>query len=234
MTEHTYLQHPRLFEISAVITATGLDDTGFYLILDHTLFYPQGGGQPADQGRVDGYPIYDVRHVGDEIRHYLDSEYSVEKSGAAVKIVVDRTRRDLNTRYHTAGHLLAAVAEGLSSEIRAVKGHQFPGEAYVEFDGMLEDEVCFVGELQKAIKSELDSSAVVKMKNLAPEDARAIAERLPYLLPKKTLRVCHIHGFAPMPCGGTHVYSLKEIGSVIITKCKSKKGRTRISYQVKN
>ena len=48
------------------------------------------------------------------------------------------------------------------------------------------------------------------------------------------MRVCHIKGQAPVPCGGTHVNNLGEIGPVDIIKCKSKKGKTKICYKLAN
>ena len=237
MTELMYLQRPSLFETSAEITSTGSDDRGKYFILDHSLFYPQGGGQPADQGKIftekDVYGVVDVRKVDGEIRHYIDPDCPSDIHTGTVKMNIDKQRRDINTRYHSAGHLIAAIAEGLSPEIIAVKGHHFPGEAYVEFKGILPDAEVFANQLQTAINSKLSSQTAVIIEEFGAEKSAMLAESLPYEIPKSdSLRVCRIEGFTPAPCGGTHVKDLKEIGSIIIGRCRSKKGKTKVNYDV--
>ncbi len=78
------------------------------------------------------------------------------------------------------------------------------------------------------------SRATVKTEELGSDGVVTIAQDLPYELPKnKSLRVCHIIGFSPVPCGGTHVSTLDDIASLAIKKCKSKNGKTKIYYEVK-
>ncbi len=75
MTELMYIEHPDLFELSAQVTQHGSDAKGVYLVFNQSLFYPQGGGQPADQGKIitanTCYEVFDVRNVDGEVRHYL-------------------------------------------------------------------------------------------------------------------------------------------------------------------
>ena len=52
MTELMYTKYPDLFELSAQVTEQGSDAKGMYLVLNQSLFYPQGGGQSADQGKI--------------------------------------------------------------------------------------------------------------------------------------------------------------------------------------
>jgi len=63
--------------------------------------------------------------------------------------------------------------------------------------------------------------------------AKKIMNDLSYKLPtNKKLRVCNIAGFPSVPCGGTHVMHLGELKKIKILKCKTKKGQTKISYQL--
>lgn len=79
-----------------------------YLILNQSLFYPQGGGQPADQGKIITanacYEVFDVRNVDGEIRHYIIDNSAPTHSVEDVTIKIDKERRVLNSKYHTAGH----------------------------------------------------------------------------------------------------------------------------------
>lgn len=146
-----YIKHPDMTETTAQIIRCDKDQKGEYIILDRSIFYPQGGGQPADQGRIfindkEEYKVFDVRKIENETRHYivnikndLETKFNTSFLKQNIKIIIDKDRRDINSKYHTAGHLIAAVAEKISkqissevniSQIKAVKGHQFPGEAY--------------------------------------------------------------------------------------------------------
>ena len=238
MTEPMYIEHPDLFESSAQVTQHGSDVKGLYLVLNQSLFYPQGGGQPADQGKIitahTCYEVFDVRHVDGEVRHYITCNNTSIHQAHAVTIKIDKERRVLNSKYHTAGHLIAAVVEKENSGLKAIKGHQFPGEAYVEFSGTVSDADNFMTQISSRVSECIASRATVKIEELNSDDAAIMAQDLPYELPKnKALRVCHIEGHTPVPCGGTHVNALKDISSLTIKKCKSKKGKTKIYYEVK-
>ena len=232
-----YREYPYVFEAQAQILQHGVDERGMYLILDQSLFYPQGGGQPADQGAIHAtnavYQVFDVRKIDEAVRHYIVPNGQDVCRESAVTLQVDPCRRLLNSKFHTAGHLIAAVAEQLFPQLRAVKGHQFPGEAYVEFDGVIDIEDDFLTSFGAAVQDVISRNAVVKTTTLSPEAMHALADDLPYALAEdKAHRVCHIEGFPPVPCGGTHVRTLQDIATLCIKKCKRKKNRTRIHYEV--
>ncbi len=237
MTEILYIQYPDLFESSAQLNNHGVDSKGRYLVLNQSLFYPQGGGQPADQGAIIGknaaYKVWDVRSIDGEVRHYITDDNPAIQPECPVTIKIDKDRRMLNSKYHTAGHLIAGIVEKINPEIKAIKGHQFPGEAYVEFDGTPSDSDAFLAELTPNVREAINSNAAVKTEELSSKDMTAIGEDLPYALPKgKALRVCRIAGFSPVPCGGTHVQMLEDIASLEVKKCQSKQGKTKIYYAV--
>lgn len=237
MTELMYIEYPDLFELSAQVTQHESDAKGMYLVLDQSLFYPQGGGQPADQGKIitanTCYDVFDVRNVDGEIRHYVTCNNTPIHPVDAVTIKIDKERRLLNSKYHTAGHLIAAVVEKENPELTATKGHQFPRESYVEFGGTVSDADNFIAQISSRVSECIASRAAVRTEELNSDYAAIIAQDLPYELPKnKSLRVCHIEGFSPVSCGGTHVNTLEDISSLAIKKCKSKKGKTKIYYEV--
>lgn len=242
MTELIYLDSPDQTKASVKIISKEQDDKGIYLIFDRSIFYPQGGGQPSDCGEIIfdksniKYQICDVKNLNNEIRHYLNKDSLDDikidiNTSATIKI--DENRRLLNTQYHTAGHLIAAIAEKIDNKLTAIKGHQFPGEAYVELDGIIDDIENFQQNLESAVLTEINANKTVSTKNLNTEQVKIISEKLPYKLPKnKKLRVCHIEGLPAVPCGGTHVKSLKEIKNISIKKCRSKKGKSKIFYEI--
>ncbi len=97
------------------------------------MFYPQGGGQPSDEGRIknDTFETDVIRiiQVGDEIQHYITSAITEVQIGSKVSCVLNQERRMINARYHTAGHLLGNIVEELYPNLKARKGHSFPHEA---------------------------------------------------------------------------------------------------------
>ncbi|MDR2737521.1 MAG: hypothetical protein LBB18_01080, partial [Puniceicoccales bacterium] len=149
-----------LFESPAKVVTQGVDESGHYLILDRTIFYPQGGGQPSDVGVVkcgeSVFKITGVRKNGDLIKHYA-AQLDVENlDGTDCFCVLDKATRILHMRHHTAGHLVSNVAEFLYPEIIAMKAHCFPGEAYVEFQGT---GVCESDEIGTAIMDAIKSDS---------------------------------------------------------------------------
>ena len=97
MTTRLYLHDTYLFELSANII-THVQDDNPYILLDRTIFYPQGGGQPSDQGvvKADGLhlEVLQVRQVEDEIRHYIAAT-DVKLVNRSVLCTIDPVRRIL-------------------------------------------------------------------------------------------------------------------------------------------
>ena len=77
MTEKLYYEDAYLHEFTAVVTACEAGKDGFLVELDRTAFFPEGGGQPADTGRIGEARIRDVHERDGRIRHYADREIPV-------------------------------------------------------------------------------------------------------------------------------------------------------------
>lgn len=234
MTELIYLNNQRLLQCSAVVTNIGSDDKSFYIVLEKTVMYPQGGGQPADHGQIvisdQIFIINDVRSINGEVKHYTNSNTGNLSIGLEARVAVDEDRRMLNTKYHTAGHLISHIVENIYPNLKAVKGHQFPNEAYVEFIGT---ESININEINHQIQFLIDSGGIVETKELDFEKDHHVLANLPYELPEnKKLRICKIVDYSPVPCGGTHVDNLAMLGKTVVTKAKSKNGRTKVSYSL--
>ena len=185
------------------------------VVLDATLFHPQGGGQQADGGILGDYPVRDVRKdENGDIVHVIDSVGKLQM-GDIVAFAVDRSARQRNARLHTAGHLIAGVCERMYPGVRAVGGHHWSGEARVDFDAGTEPVT-------------VDANAV-----MAALD-EAVARALPVIQSsgEPAPRNVTIEGFSPVSCGGTHVRHLGELGHVEIRKIRAKGDRIRVSYDV--
>ncbi|MBN8827739.1 MAG: hypothetical protein J0H68_03420 [Sphingobacteriia bacterium] len=148
MTITTYLYDTYKFNDIARIIDISKDERGNYLLLDSTIFYPQGGGQPSDIGTIyipsqnKVILISIVKLINKEIRHYTKNEkLPFSLINQEVQITIDSDNRITNAKYHTIGHLIGNLVEEINPEIKAIKGHQFPNEAYVEFSNILNAEI---------------------------------------------------------------------------------------------
>jgi alanyl-tRNA synthetase len=155
-----------------------------------TIFYPQGGGQPCDHGKIVGtgfeYAIRDVKQIGDEIRHYIEigsAQNSLPNSpeNCTVKCLIDNERRLLNARHHTAGHLLGNIVEELYPNLKAQKCHAFPGEAYIEFRG---DEVPNEPPLSEAWENAVAKNLPTKIFETDRRQFESMYYKLPYEIPE--------------------------------------------------
>lgn len=208
-----YLEDTYRFNILSDVIATGADEGGQWIALQDNIFHPQGGGQPADLGWVNGIPVVVKKQESGLVVLYPQSPFSPPVE-TKVSSVVLADARVYHAALHTAGHLL-------NWEMRpfgwmAVRGHHFPGESRVEF-------------------SAIDTSAIPADRLDVAEIERIICQRLQKGAEIRSwfegaTRLCQINLTEAMPCAGTHTDDLAKISSFCIKSIKFKKGTLRISY----
>ncbi len=213
MTVKEYLEDPKRLTGSATVVAIIPGDKPV-VRLDRTLFHAQGGGQKADRGRLGPTQVLHAAHNAADVDHFVESLEGLEV-GAVVQLEVDAGWRQLNAAYHTAGHLLAAVVEAMYPGMKAVSGHQWPGEARVEFEGPI-------------------AAADVSLDLLNERMTREIERAIPVVIdwPAPEPRTIKIGAYPNMACGGTHVANLSEVGGAMVRSMKQKSGRLRVSYDL--
>lgn len=208
----------------AKITGIKKEEGGEVLILDRTVFYPQGGGQPSDIGVIkSGSALFRVEHVrycGGLVEHIgevISGDFNIDES---VSCSVSEKDRFLHARLHSAGHLIDFALQKMNVDWIPGKGYHFPAGSYVEYLGDLDQD-----EKELFIKDlELNLSLLI-----AQDYKSSITFDESRTQNSKPLRTVYYGDFG-IECGGTHVSSLLEIGRVKIRKIKSKKGVVRISY----
>lgn len=236
MTKLVYLGDTYLYEHDANVSHFGVDEKGSYCVLNETIFYPQGGGQASDQGTlsVNGNAslITFVGYIDGEVRHYGDFSTILGSEGKSVHLKIDKERRILNSKAHTAGHLIQCVVEEINNKLKAVKGYHFPDGSYVEFIGDSDiDPETQLEKINENLKKMIGDATPNRISMVSREELLKLCPDLPYEIPEnKPTRVMAIGNFVPVPCGGTHLASMGELGSVTVTKIKKKKDRTKVSY----
>lgn len=238
MNKLSYFESTYKFEDVAVIESIQKDDKGYFITLDHTIFYPQGGGQPADQGLLQlsnmSIPIVSVKMVNSEIRHYTDQNYS-PIVGQKVQCCLNQEKRLLHAKLHTAGHLISNILESLYPNYRAIKGHHFPNECYVEFINNNGDfENIDVNLLNQQIAKIISESQSITAMFIDRDKLSEICPDLSYhIKANELIRVVRIGSFRYQPCGGTHVDTTSELHGLEVTKFKINKGTIKVSYIIK-
>lgn len=236
-TKLLYLDDAYLKEFNARIIDVIEHENFFYVVLDQTLFYPRGGGQPSDMGVLErsgtsfNVNVLEVIKREGRILHRIDK--SGLKFGDIIHGRIDWDRRYMLMRMHTASHLLDAVLYK-DGKILVTGNELGVDKSRIDFN-MPEfnmDKVReYVSEANRIISKDLS----VKTYYLSREDAFKIpgiiklAGALPPDIP--ILRITDISGLDIQADGGTHVNSLKEIGKINIVSIENKgKERKRICY----
>ncbi|AGB83153.1 MULTISPECIES: metal-dependent hydrolase [Serratia] len=206
MTERRYYYSDELQGQAQLLDCRPLEDGNHALVLDGTLFHPQGGGQPADGGSLNGEPLLRLVPHGDDILHVV----ARPQPPGPVTLAVDGRLRALHARWHSAGHLIGYLGE--TQGWRPVKAHHWPGEGRITLapgDGVRALEQAW---LQQAMNTLI--AADLPRRQQQENGVRQV-------------------GFGDLPaygCGGTHVRSLAELGEVTISALKMKKGQLVVYY----
>ncbi|MFC3957858.1 alanyl-tRNA editing protein [Halovivax cerinus] len=211
-------------------TATVTEATDEYVVLDGTYFYPEGGGQPADHGRIEwddgSAAVTNVRKDHGDVRHEVDSiEGDVPEPGTEVAGTIDAERRERLRRMHTAQHVVSRVV--LNEYGAETAGNQIhPDRSRIDFEPADFDEDD-LADIQRRSNEAIDRDLAVTKENRARDDVEREVDEgrsLLHLIPDHVdpLRVVAIDEWDMCPCGGTHVDRLGEIGRIEITNRTSK------------
>jgi misacylated tRNA(Ala) deacylase len=223
MTELLYHADSYIREFD--VQVTDVVDGG--VVLDRTAFYPGGGGQPCDLGKLtseDGtWDVVKVKRVQGQIVHALDGESP--PVGARVRGVLDWDRRYALMRTHTAMHILCGVIwRDYGASVTGGQMKPLHGRMDFEFEHMHRE---LVNEIEEKINVEVAAGRPVSTRILPREEAFQIPDlirtKINLLPPHITqVRVVEIEGLDLQADGGTHVANTSEVGTLRIVDYKSK------------
>ena len=203
-------------------------DGNTQVILNKTIFYPEGGGQPADRGTINGIPLLNVQEKNGEILH-LVADSGALKSGPAELVLDSRRRRDTTTQ-HTGQHLLSGTFFRMTGN-RTVSMHMGDETSTIDIDApeMGADVLLAV---EDAVANAIEENLPVIVHLCPPEDITSFPLRKFPPQGEEVIRVVEIKGIDFSPCCGTHLASTAEIGIVRILGAEKYKGMTRITFIV--
>lgn len=191
--------------------------------LDRTIFYPQGGGQPGDTGRIGDWRVVDTR-MGDAVLHVLEPGAAPE-IGSLVRIEIDWERRMRHMRFHTALHLLCAVVKA-----PVTGGRMAEDKAHLDFD--IEMEKLSKEAIEAGVNALVKAGLEARPRWItdAELDARPDLVKTMSVAPPRgagRVRLIEIAGVDLQACGGTHVRNTAEIGPVAVARIRSEGKRNK-------
>ena len=212
------------------VPARVLETDGGAVLLDRTVFYPGGGGQPSDTGWLrtdDGakWRVSGARKAGDEIWHLLEEGADAPAVGTAVTVEIDWERRHALMRTHSALHVLCGVVwRDWSASVTGGNMEPLAGRMDFEFETMAGE---LVAEIERRVNVEIAADREIRVKSLPRDEAFAIPDLIRTkinLLPEgiAEVRTIEIVGLDLQADGGTHVSHTGEIGRVRVTGYESK------------
>jgi misacylated tRNA(Ala) deacylase len=228
MTERLYEDEAYLPECEAVVIASGPDG----VLLDRTVFYPMGGGQPGDTGalKFDGQccQIRDTRYGrSGDIVHLPAEGAELPGPGQRVHAGIDWERRYLHMRMHTGLHLL-----GIALPFGVTGGNITADRSRLDFDMA---ETADKAEISARLRHLVEEDHPVRSFWITEEELESRPELIRTLSVRPPrgvgrIRLLEIPGLDLQPCGGTHVRRTGEVGALIVAKIEKKGRRNRRVY----
>ncbi len=221
-----YEKDPYARQLSTEVTSVGESEGRRFAVLDDTLCYPEGGGQPCDLGTLDDLVIKDVQRVGAEIRHFVHGLIAP----GPITLTLDWARRFDHMQQHSAQHLLSSLSlTHLDWETRSF--HIGPEVSDIEIG------------VPPPARHELDRleelAADVIRKALPIRDRRVTRPEYAEMqvrsrgLPadhEGDIRLVEIEGVDLNTCGGTHLRSTSEVEVIKIVRAEPLRGGSRLYW----
>lgn len=216
-----FRENPYLAEFSATVVSCVPQGEHYFIELDATCFYPEGGGQPADLGTLGTAKVLDVHEKGDTIFHTTDSPLTV---GESVTGKLDWLRRFSLMQHHTAEHIVSGIVHKLH-KLDNVGFHMGSAMVTVDFNGELSAEQLAAVEL--AANRIVFSNVKVQESYPDAADLEALSYRSKKALSGE-VRIVTVPTADCCACCGTHVVTTGEIGMIKLLSPQRYKGGTRV------
>ena len=237
MTNHTvkkYWDDPFVFSFTTSVVRVVDEPNRTGLVFEETYFYPEGGGQPCDRGKIDSHPVVDIQKVDGEIIHYIQKVSDKElNQGSTVSCEIDKDYRIHNMRLHTAGHLLFGAARRLYPKVEYA-GFNIGkvGNLYLNTDQQIRsDDLHKMSLMANLYVVENHPIKAYLVKQDEVNNIAGLAVNLE--LPEGDVRIIDIEGWDVAACSGTHVQRSVDIGPIkVLAREVHKKNVTRIDYAV--
>jgi len=217
-----YQENSYLRTLEAEVLSCNKKDDLYEIILDKTIFYPHmSGGQPKDEGTINGLKVFNVIEDQDEIIHVVN-----EPLNGTVSLEIDFETRFDYMQQHTGQHILSYVFATLYNG-KTVGFHLSSDYTTIDLDISLTNEM--IEKVELCSNQIIYDNNKITFQTLPYDEAlklniRKTPPKLPFL------RIMEIEGSDIIACGGTHVKSTGEVGIIKIVKVEKHKTGVRVEF----
>ncbi|RLI92049.1 MAG: alanine--tRNA ligase [Candidatus Altiarchaeales archaeon] len=231
-TELKFYEDPYVKEFKARV----LKKFNGYIILDKTYFYPEGGGQEPDFGKIDSLSVIDVQRVGNVIIHKVKGDLGRIRENDLVKCEIDWDRRQQLTQHHTATHIINGAARRVLGnhvwQTGAHKSEELGRLDLTHHSRITEEERKEIEKLANRVVSEKRRINVSVMDRGMAEKMYGFRIYQGGAVPGREIRIVDIEDWDVEACGGTHLKNTSEVGRIEIVDTKRiQDGVVRIEFK---
>lgn len=220
MTEKLYDADSHLYEFTAKVLSCERIENGYAVILDRTAFFPEGGGQLSDTGKIGGADVCDVQ-INDEIIHYTSAPLEV---GREYPCALDREKRFRRMQNHSGEHILSGIVHKMFGYDN-VGFHMGSEDITVDYNGVLTPEQIL--EVERLCNVAVTENVKITAAYPAPAELGNIEYRSKLEL-TENVRIVTIEGYDICACCAPHVSRTGEIGIIKLLDSEKNKSGVRI------
>ena len=221
-TRKLFYEDSFLKEFTAQVLRCEEKDQKYYVILDQTAFYPEGGGQAGDTGVLSGVRVLDTAEKGGEILHICDAPLKV---GSKVEGTIDWAPRFYRMQQHSGEHIVSGILHRIYG-CHNTGFHMGADITTIDFDAVIPPEM--LPEVEKEANEAVYGDIPFHIWIPSPEELPTVNYRTKRAL-SWPVRIVEIPGYDVCACCGTHVKTTGAIGLIKIFSCASFRGGTRIT-----
>lgn len=220
ITEKLYDKDSHINAFTAKVIDCRKSENGFEIILDKTAFFPEGGGQYADTGKIGKASVTDVQIINNEIVHYTDKPLNTSDE---ISCEIDWEQRFRRMQNHSGEHIVSGIVHTLYGYENV--GFHLGDDVTIDFDGELTREQLLDVEkraneaIYKNVKFICEYPDEEALKNLNYRSKLELTENV---------RIVTVEGYDVCACCAPHVYSAGEIGIIKILDFARHRGGIRV------
>ncbi len=223
MTERIYDNNAYISEFKAEIISCKNNGKTFEVQLDKTAFFPEGGGQPGDKGKIGNANVLDTIERNGEIIHICDSEVSGE-----VNCELNWDLRFSNMQQHSGEHIFSGFTHKLTGYDN-VGFHMGENEVTVDFNGYISPET--LAEIEKLTNTAICENRKINIIYPTRDELKNYNYRSKKEI-EGQVRLVEIEGADLCACCGTHVKLTGEVGLVKVISSMNYKQGVRITLRI--
>lgn len=220
-TRKLYYENSHLSAFSAQVLTCAPTEKGYEVVLDATAFYPEGGGQAADTGTLNGVRVLDTQEQGEVVVHLCEKPLEV---GQTVEGRIDWANRFTRMQQHSGEHIVSGIIHRRFG-YHNTGFHMGADVTTIDFDGVIPEEALaqIEAEANGAVWENLPLRVWYPSEEELPKVHYRTKKQLPW-----PVRIVEVPGFDCCACCGTHVDATGEIGIIKLFSAVNFRGGTRM------